>query len=70
MSIVKNALCPGMMLEGGVFTIAKSALETIVVGSVSLEFVVLVSPPPETVAVFVKLEAAVCATVTGILMLE
>jgi hypothetical protein len=65
-AIVKTALCPGTMLAGGVLTIAKSLLETMLVGSDALEFAVLVSPPPETLAVLVKLEAAVCATVTGI----
>jgi hypothetical protein len=67
-AIVKTALCPGTMLAGGVLIMLKSALETIVVGSVSLELMVLVSPPPDTVAVLVKLEAAFCATVTGIVI--
>jgi hypothetical protein len=43
------------------------------VGSVSLEFAALVSPPPETLAVLFKVAAPVppatlCSTVTGILI--
>jgi hypothetical protein len=65
---VKTALCPGTMLAGGVLTMLKSALEEMLVGSVSLELAVLVSPPPDTVAVLVKLEAEFCSTDTGIEM--
>jgi hypothetical protein len=47
---------PGLsyQLQGGV----------IVVGSVAVSFAVLVSPPPDTVAVFVTDEGAVVATFT------
>ncbi len=52
---VKTAFVPGTMFEGGVLTIARSALETILVGSLALELLGFNSPPPATLAVFVTL---------------
>jgi hypothetical protein len=63
---VKTAFVPGTILEGGVFTIAKSALETILVGSLALELLGFNSPPPDTLAVLVRLAAASWATKTVI----
>ena len=51
-----------------VFERLRSELETTVVESLELSFAVFVCPPPETVPVFVKLEAAVCETLTTSVM--
>ena len=69
--IVYVAGKPGVMLVGPILVIFKSLLEMIVVGSLLESFVVFAWPPPETLAVFVRLEpiefrAAVCATSTVI----
>ena len=62
--IVKTAFVPGTILEGGVLTMLKSALETIVVGSLALSLLVFCSPPPAMLAVLVRLAAASWATAT------
>jgi hypothetical protein len=64
--IVKTAFCPGTMLTGGVLTMLKSALETIFVGSESLEFAGFSSPPPATLAVLVTLLPMFCETLRAI----
>ena len=51
-----------------VFERLRSELETTVVGSLEESFEVFVCPPPETEAVFVKLDAAVCETATVTVM--
>ena len=63
-TIVKTAFVPGTMLAGAVLTILRSLLETIVVGSLALSLLVVCSPPPDTVAVLVRLAAASWATAT------
>jgi hypothetical protein len=72
--MVYETFVPATPLTGPVLVTLTSALETMLVGSLSELFVVSNSPPPETFAVFVKLEAPVlpaanCSTVTGMLML-
>jgi hypothetical protein len=56
---------PGVLIT---FVKLKSELETIVVASLELSFAVLACPPPETEAVLVILEAALCATLTMMLI--
>ncbi len=60
--------CPCVKLPLCVLAIVTSATPLIVVGSLELLLPALLSPPPETVAVFVKLSAEFGATVTGTLM--
>jgi hypothetical protein len=64
--IVKTAFSPGVVLEGGVLTMLRSALETILVGSLALELLGFNSPPPDTLAVLVTLEPMFWATLTAI----
>lgn len=66
-------LVPAEALTLPVLFMLTSALEVMLVGSVVLEFVVLVSPPPATLAGLVRLltpvpPAAVWSTVTGTVM--
>jgi hypothetical protein len=65
----KVTFVPAKPLIGPVLLIFTSALETMIVGSLALLLPVFASPPPETLAVFVKLKAVDCVTVTGIVML-
>jgi hypothetical protein len=46
----------------------KSELETMVVASSEVSFEVTTCPPPETEAVLVRLDAALCATLTVMLI--
>ena len=72
--MVYETFVPASPLTGPVLVIFTSALETMLVGSLAELLVVTNSPPPATLAVFVKLEAPVppaadCSTVTGMLTL-
>ena len=67
-TIVKIAFVPGTRLAGGVLTMLRLALETMVVGSLALSLLVFCSPPPATLAVLVRLAAASWATATVTLM--
>jgi hypothetical protein len=62
--MLNTAFSPGTMLEGVVFNIAKSALETILVGSLAPELLGLSSPPPATLAVLMTLAPMFCETLT------
>ena len=57
-------VCPCVKLPVWVFVIARSGTAIVAVGSLTVSFEVLFSPPPETIAVLVTTVGALVATLT------
>lgn len=66
--MVKTAFCPGVIAAGAILSIPTSLLETTLVGSLAASLAVLVSLPPATLAVLVRLAGALCKTLTFTVM--